>query len=100
MAMQESEEAGNETDRKRNTLLGSLIAQDVSRKVGRLLMSFSISRGFTNTFSPADKGFHDGNCDRRQVGFNIRTALKDTVLPTGGGPAGNDRIGVLKGTHI
>lgn len=34
------------------------------------------------------------------VGFNIRTALKDTVLPTGGGPAGNDRIGVLKGTHV
>lgn len=34
------------------------------------------------------------------VGFNIRTALNDTVLPTGGGPAGNDRIGVLKGTHV
>ena len=35
-----------------------------------------------------------------QVGFNIRTALNDTTLPTGGGPTGKGRIGVLKGTHI
>lgn len=35
-----------------------------------------------------------------KVGFNIRTALRDTVLPTGGGPAGKDPVGVLQGTHI
>ncbi len=34
------------------------------------------------------------------VGFNIRTAVNDTSLPTGGGPMGKDPIGVLKGTHI
>ena len=34
------------------------------------------------------------------VGFNIRTALRDTTLPTGGGATGKGRIGVLKGTHV
>ena len=34
------------------------------------------------------------------VGFNIRTALSDTTLPTGGGATGKGRIGVLKGTHV
>lgn len=34
------------------------------------------------------------------VGFNIRTALNDTVIPTGGGPAGKGCIDVSKGTHV
>lgn len=42
---------------------------------------------------------HESN-SWEQVGFNIRTALNDTTLPTGGGPTGKDRVGVLKGTHI
>ncbi|KAL9623834.1 MAG: hypothetical protein Q9160_001825 [Pyrenula sp. 1 TL-2023] len=33
-------------------------------------------------------------------GFNFREAYKDTFLPTGGGPAGKDRVAVLKGTKI
>ena len=34
------------------------------------------------------------------MGFNIRTALSDTTLPTGGGLTGKENIGVAKGTHI
>ena len=34
------------------------------------------------------------------VPFNIRVALKDTTLPQGGGPDGNDPVGVLKDTPI
>jgi cytochrome P450 len=34
------------------------------------------------------------------VPFNVRGALKDTTLPRGGGPDGNQPIGVLKGTPI
>ncbi|KAK8154889.1 putative cytochrome 52A4 [Phyllosticta citrichinensis] len=34
------------------------------------------------------------------VPFNVRTALKDTTLPHGGGPDGNSPVGVLKGTPI
>ncbi|KAK2042439.1 cytochrome P450 [Colletotrichum somersetense] len=32
--------------------------------------------------------------------FNIRTALKDTSLPRGGGPDGNGRVGVPAGTQV
>jgi len=39
-------------------------------------------------------------CTDETVGFNIRTALKDTSLPTGGGPEGKDPVGILKDTHI
>ena len=35
-----------------------------------------------------------------KVGFNIRTALKDTSLPTGGGLTGKTNINVPKGTHV
>ncbi|ORY11838.1 cytochrome P450 52A11 [Clohesyomyces aquaticus] len=34
------------------------------------------------------------------VPFNIRFALADTTLPTGGGPDGRQPIGILKGTAI
>ncbi|KAF2267432.1 cytochrome P450 [Lojkania enalia] len=34
------------------------------------------------------------------VPFNVRMALTDTTLPTGGGPEGNQPIGILKGTPI
>ncbi|KAI4212373.1 MAG: hypothetical protein LQ351_004943 [Letrouitia transgressa] len=34
------------------------------------------------------------------LGFNSRTAKTDTTLPRGGGPTGQDPIGVLKGTQI
>lgn len=34
------------------------------------------------------------------VGINTRTALKDTSLPTGGGPDGKSSVGVLAGTTI
>lgn len=34
------------------------------------------------------------------VPFNVRLALKDTTLPTGGGPNGDQPIGVLKNTPI
>lgn len=34
------------------------------------------------------------------MGFNSRTAKTDTTLPRGGGPTGQDPIGVLKGTQI
>ncbi|KAF5572160.1 cytochrome P450 monooxygenase [Fusarium pseudocircinatum] len=34
------------------------------------------------------------------VPLNTRACLKDTSLPRGGGPLGNDPIGVLKGTDI
>ena len=34
------------------------------------------------------------------VPFNIRTALKDTTLPRGGGPDGKSPIAVLKGTPV
>ena len=34
------------------------------------------------------------------VPLNTRACLKDTTLPRGGGPDGNDPIGVLKGTGI
>lgn len=34
------------------------------------------------------------------VPLNTRACLKDTSLPRGGGPLGNDPIGVLKGTGI
>ncbi|KAL9010177.1 MAG: hypothetical protein Q9173_004865 [Seirophora scorigena] len=34
------------------------------------------------------------------LGFNIRTALRDTALPTGGGSLGKDSIDVPKGTHV
>ena len=34
------------------------------------------------------------------VPFNVRSALKDTTLPTGGGPDGKHPIGILKGTPI
>ncbi|KAE9963424.1 hypothetical protein BLS_009313 [Venturia inaequalis] len=34
------------------------------------------------------------------LGFNLRIAQKDTTLPRGGGPCGNEPIGVLKGTQI
>ncbi|KAF2267504.1 cytochrome P450 [Lojkania enalia] len=34
------------------------------------------------------------------LGFNIRTALNDTTLPTGGGPAGDAPIGIPHGTPI
>jgi hypothetical protein len=32
------------------------------------------------------------------VGINTRTALKDTSLPTGGGPLGSSPVGILAGT--
>ncbi|KAL8728460.1 MAG: hypothetical protein Q9181_005338 [Wetmoreana brouardii] len=53
-------------------------------------------RDHVSNLKPSDS---DATADSN-VGFNIRTALKDTVLPTGGGPVGTNRIGVLKGTHI
>lgn len=34
------------------------------------------------------------------VPYNVRFALKDTTLPTGGGPDGTQPIGILKGTPI
>jgi len=34
------------------------------------------------------------------VPFNVRMALKDTTLPRGGGPDGNQPMGVLKGTPV
>lgn len=34
------------------------------------------------------------------IPFNVRLALKDTTLPTGGGPDGRQPIGILKGTPI
>lgn len=34
------------------------------------------------------------------VPYNVRLALKDTTLPTGGGPDGNQPIGILEGTPI
>ena len=34
------------------------------------------------------------------VPFNVRLALKDTTLPTGGGKDGMQPIGILKGTPI
>ncbi|KAF2651293.1 cytochrome P450 [Lophiostoma macrostomum CBS 122681] len=34
------------------------------------------------------------------VGINSRTALKDTTLPTGGGPPGKSPVAVLRGTPI
>ncbi|KAF1809375.1 cytochrome P450 [Eremomyces bilateralis CBS 781.70] len=34
------------------------------------------------------------------VPFNVRLALKDTTLPRGGGPDGNEPIGILKDTPI
>jgi cytochrome P450 len=34
------------------------------------------------------------------VPYNVRMALKDTTLPTGGGPRGDQPIGVLAGTPI
>lgn len=34
------------------------------------------------------------------VGINIRTALKDTSLPTGGGPAGTAPVGIPAGTSV
>ncbi|KAF2402250.1 cytochrome P450 alkane hydroxylase-like protein [Trichodelitschia bisporula] len=34
------------------------------------------------------------------VPYNVRLALKDTSLPRGGGPDGNGRVGILKGTPI
>ena len=34
------------------------------------------------------------------VPYNVRLALKDTTLPTGGGPNGDQPIGILKGTPI
>ena len=34
------------------------------------------------------------------VPFNVRVAMKDTTLPHGGGPDGNEPIGVLKGTPV
>jgi cytochrome P450 len=34
------------------------------------------------------------------VPFNVRFALKDTTLPTGGGPDGKSPIGILKGTPV
>lgn len=34
------------------------------------------------------------------IALNTRASLKDTTLPRGGGPDGNDPIGVLKGTGI
>ncbi|CBX95930.1 similar to cytochrome P450 alkane hydroxylase [Plenodomus lingam JN3] len=34
------------------------------------------------------------------VPFNVRISLKDTTLPTGGGPSGTDPIGILAGTPI
>ena len=34
------------------------------------------------------------------VPFNVRVALKDTTLPHGGGPDGNEPIGVLEGTPV
>lgn len=34
------------------------------------------------------------------VPYNVRVALKDTTLPTGGGPKGDQPIGVLAGTPI
>jgi cytochrome P450 len=34
------------------------------------------------------------------VPYNVRLALKDTTLPTGGGPDGNQPIGILAGTPI
>ncbi|KAL9093543.1 MAG: hypothetical protein Q9165_003938 [Trypethelium subeluteriae] len=34
------------------------------------------------------------------VPFNVRVAMKDTTLPSGGGPDGNQPVGVLKDTPI
>ncbi|KAL6711625.1 hypothetical protein ACN47E_004559 [Coniothyrium glycines] len=34
------------------------------------------------------------------VPYNVRVSLKDTTLPTGGGPNGDQPIGILKGTPI
>lgn len=34
------------------------------------------------------------------VGINIRSALKDTSLPTGGGPAGTAAVGIPAGTSV
>jgi cytochrome P450 len=34
------------------------------------------------------------------VPYNVRISLKDTTLPTGGGPNGDQPIGILKGTPI
>ncbi|EPE07834.1 cytochrome p450 [Ophiostoma piceae UAMH 11346] len=34
------------------------------------------------------------------VPFNVRLALKDTTLPTGGGPDGNEPVAILKDTPI
>lgn len=34
------------------------------------------------------------------VPYNFRTTLRDTTLPRGGGPDGNQQIGLLKGTRV
>lgn len=34
------------------------------------------------------------------VPFNVRESIKDTTLPRGGGPAGDEPVGILKGTPI
>lgn len=34
------------------------------------------------------------------VGLNLRTALRDTSLPTGGGPSGTMPVGIPKGTNV
>ncbi|KAF8861473.1 cytochrome P450 [Acephala macrosclerotiorum] len=34
------------------------------------------------------------------LGFNVRVALEDTCLPVGSGTAGQDPVGILKGTQI
>ncbi|KAL6714619.1 hypothetical protein ACLMJK_008044 [Lecanora helva] len=34
------------------------------------------------------------------VPFNVRMALRDTTLPTGGGPDGTEPLGILKNTNI
>ena len=34
------------------------------------------------------------------VGFNIRTAFRNTELPVGGGPTGRNPVSVSQGTHV
>lgn len=34
------------------------------------------------------------------VGFNIREAQRDTIIPTGGGPNGDLPVTILKGQHV
>ncbi len=41
-----------------------------------------------------------GVTDDGIVGFNIRTAFRNTELPVGGGPTGKNPVSVPRGTHV